>query len=299
MNKRKIISDYKSGLSVSKTAKKNGTTPWKARVVILEAGIMRDKNTLGVSRLFDVEKAKELARKGWTHTRIAVKFGTSHSMVSYHLRGLPNLRNAPKYAHDEHFFDEPNPVNSYWAGFISADGCVHRAPTWCMSFTLSVKDIDHLRKFKKAVGSDHPIGVGSKTNRHLRIYSKRWKEMLGKNFSIFPLKTGNEQIPDIQDDLVFHFLRGFFDGDGSVEEDGKYFNFSAGSEKFIHWIRELFQSHHSCKKERSLWRLQLSGSVGRRAIELLYRNSLPQTRLERKYTRCLKVLDRDLFRYVA
>ena len=56
-----------------------------------------------------------------------------------------------KYNVNDCFFETPNIVNCYYAGFIAADGCIRKykgkfVETYSLSFGLSIKDKDFLTK---------------------------------------------------------------------------------------------------------------------------------------------------------
>ena len=53
-----------------------------------------------------------------------------------------------KYEINHDFFDEYNNINSYWSGFIAADGYVDRK-SCRIGIKLSHKDVEHLIKLKK------------------------------------------------------------------------------------------------------------------------------------------------------
>jgi hypothetical protein len=136
---------------------------------------------------------------------------------------------------NENFFDDINTEEkAYWLGFIYADGCVsNRKTTDVFEIKLSEKDKAHLEKLKAVLNSEHSIGVhisscgynvGKKycsfsiVNQHL-VDSLVEKGVLYRKTRI--LKFPNEtQVPR---NLIKHFIRGYFDGDGSVyclEESG-------------------------------------------------------------------------------
>lgn len=61
--------------------------------------------------------------------------------------GTIKLHTTNKIKHNTEFFKEPNTLNSYWAGFIAADGCIqqykdNRQPT--LAINLKSSDINHL-----------------------------------------------------------------------------------------------------------------------------------------------------------
>ena len=55
---------------------------------------------------------------------------------------------------NETFFEKPSRVNSYWAGFIAADGCVYRNT---LKITLSKKDKAHLEALSSQLNEDYRV----------------------------------------------------------------------------------------------------------------------------------------------
>lgn len=164
-------------------------------------------------------------------TTVAKRYGITKQAIMYQLdkRGLPHVKgghrrlglNTTRFLTlDEH--------SAYWLGFIMADGYVLRTTKLYkrpnrLSINLSAKDKHHLEKFKDFIGTDSDIKVYSPQ----RIYAKYDMCRLDvnstvlcetlANFEIRENKTGNEKFPvSIPDRLIRHFIRGFFDGDGSV-----------------------------------------------------------------------------------
>ncbi len=125
------------------------------------------------------------------------------------------------YNLNENFFEIiDNEIKSYWLGFIAADGTVGTSDN-IIGIELHRKDLNHLYKLKSALNSNHKI-----YHRQNRIAS-RLQFCNGKikndliNHSITPAKSLTLKFPTtIPDDLIRHFIRGYFDGDGSVSLTG-------------------------------------------------------------------------------
>lgn len=119
---------------------------------------------------------------------------------------------------------------AYWLGFISADGWVsinHDTNSGCLGIELQASDIDHLRKCNKSLSGNYKIvnrqstySISTnpdKVNDHcmLRIYSISLVRDLMK-LGVVPNKTYGMDLPIIPDELMRHYIRGYFDGDGCV-----------------------------------------------------------------------------------
>lgn len=130
-----------------------------------------------------------------------------------------------KYNVDDNYFDNINTEEkAYWLGFLFADGCIHeRSGQNRISLVLAIKDKKHLEKFKKAISFEGPIIDYAKksgkflglVHSYLRITSQKLSDSLS-NLGCVPRKSLILKFPKINDDLKHHFIRGYFDGDGSV-----------------------------------------------------------------------------------
>ena len=107
---------------------------------------------------------------------------------------------------------------AYWLGFLYADGCVTQDHKTVI-LVLSIKDIKHVEKFKETTSSEYKIG-GNKENTYARtcIYSAKMAEYLIAKGCV-PAKTFILKFPTykiIPQNLIRHFIRGYFDGDGCI-----------------------------------------------------------------------------------
>lgn len=118
-----------------------------------------------------------------------------------------------KYALDEGFFSSiDTPEKAYWLGFISADGHVGNDG---ITIGLQKADDEHLHKFLYAVQSNSPVTYPANAAR-VNVYSQRMVEDLRK-MGFYRNKSQTQTMPDIPIHLHSHFIRGLFDGDGSLK----------------------------------------------------------------------------------
>lgn len=118
------------------------------------------------------------------------------------------------------FFSVDNELSYYWAGFLAADGCIHKNR---LQLAVGRGDAHHLLRFKEDIESKHKITI----TQHLARIGIRSLELcseLGRRFNIFPNKSGYYEPPSLLDEnLSRHFWRGLFDGDGWISvNSGKY-----------------------------------------------------------------------------
>ena len=135
---------------------------------------------------------------------------------------------------------------AYWLGFIYADGHL-QPPRFKRGATLSInlkaKDRDHLQKladiFGREIKEASYILCGKEYPYiRLNVYGKKVVQSIADK-GIPYKKTLNNNVTvlnHIPDYLKHHFIRGVFDGDGSIgdKKNGHGFQFSiGGAEKFI------------------------------------------------------------------
>lgn len=119
---------------------------------------------------------------------------------------------------DSYFETIDSEEKAYFLGFLMADGCVteRRNSQPAISLQLHSDDEYILHKLKEVTESGVNI-THQKSRNHSswRVHSIKMATDLAK-YGIIPRKTGHEFLPidEIPDNLIRHFIRGFFDGDG-------------------------------------------------------------------------------------
>ena len=155
-------------------------------------------------------------------------FGYSQSTIKKCLKNngvhIRDLRESHELFYDKEYFKTiDTPEKAYWLGFIYADGSVSKRNVF--SIKLSIKDINHLYKLKSDLKSQHIVGEYEMESEYghvkycmFSINSNEICEQL-KNLGVKCNKTKICNFPDeniLPREYVWDFIRGFFDGDGSV-----------------------------------------------------------------------------------
>jgi hypothetical protein len=172
---------------------------------------------------WEVESLKELHGTGRSLAEVSAQLGRSYDSVSIKAGklGLRFLRPDRRKV-DEAVFDKPGQAEAWLLGLLWADG------TWGgarHSIGLSSTDRDLLEKTVQILSSDYPIRShnprsvrgtkGTKMQYRLYVNSKvlcnRLTELAGGR-----LKTERIRIPSLSPELIPHFIRGYWDGDGGV-----------------------------------------------------------------------------------
>ena len=129
----------------------------------------------------------------------------------------------PKYPIDESFFKEQSHDMIYLLGFLAADGTVRKNGNE-IKLTLSATDVTFLEYWQKRLGG-RPIKTYETQEGHKNstwaFTSKKVKDILSE-YNIVPNKTFTFTFPSkIKKEFYKDFIRGYFDGDGSVSTAGK------------------------------------------------------------------------------
>lgn len=153
--------------------------------------------------------------------------------------GKLGLKKSP-YTCDYHYFENiDTEEKAYWLGFLTADGWINKNPKTNSGTTgieLQYSDLKHLKKFNKSISGNYQITDrwrpcslhGSDKKHHscvIRIFSTIMYDSL-VNLGFTNEKSYDCKIPDIKPELIRHFIRGYFDGDGRFCLTNKSFRIS-------------------------------------------------------------------------
>lgn len=121
-----------------------------------------------------------------------------------------------KHEIDETFFKNLNENSAYVLGWIASDGHIQFIPKKKYSIRLELKDLDILEKIRELMKSTHPIT--KREDRGTYVFVVNSKELVRQLFDLGLTtdKTFTLTMPNIPKNLNKDFIRGFFDGDGSV-----------------------------------------------------------------------------------
>lgn len=225
------------------------------------------------------------------------------------LRPRSSIRCRGKLSINVHYFDAiDTQEKAYWAGFVLAEGHIRKGQKRNiypnrLAIGLKTSDSYMLENFKKAIGSGHK--VASRLN-----YDKRTgKTYLGSSIQIYSVELcaaliklgiGQEKshtgfFPNIPKEFYASFIRGQYCGDGFCglnSADNLRINFIATEPiaKFmINHFKESFgsiqpQLHLLTKNNLNLKQFYYSNRYDvTKILDYLYKDSTPETRLDRKY----------------
>lgn len=166
------------------------------------------------------------------------------------------LKKSPYYC-NYNFFDKiDTEEKAYWLGFLTADGWISKNEknnSGVVGIELQYGDIDHLKKFNKSLNGNYKItdrwrkcrlSTNKQKANHqcvIRIFSLYMYNALVK-LGFTNNKSYDVDIPScIQHNLIRHYLRGVFDGDGCFSYTSKSFNISfiSASKNLMSSINEI------------------------------------------------------------
>jgi hypothetical protein len=134
-----------------------------------------------------------------------------------------------KYSVNENYFDKiNNEEKSYWLGFLYADGYVRLKDNKSGQLKLKLQrsDKNHIVLFNECLSSNYPIKneiskvkyknkVSVSEYSAVSIYNTKLVKDLIKH-GCLNNKTFKLEFPLLDDSLMRHFIRGYFDGDGCI-----------------------------------------------------------------------------------
>ena len=174
---------------------------------------------------------------------------------------------------------------AYWLGFLWADG-------YCKSgIDIELTDEDHIIKLKEFLKINNKIIQRNRNNSTTFRLNCNSKKLANDLVALgFDLKDNRINIPNIKDELLRHFIRGYFDGDGHIGYKDSFERADiSGRIEFIdnlkiilneYIIREELHSTHSK-------RIYTGVETGLKFLKYIYDNS--NIYLNRKYAIALLV----------
>ena len=151
------------------------------------------------------------------------------------LKIKPKRQNRNKFNID--FFEKiDTEEKAYMLGFISADGYIS-SNNRTLCFRISKKDIDIIEKFNKLIDFKNNIIYKENTIDINYCSIKMVKDL--EKYGIVRNKTKTVYLPELEDKLIKHFIRGYIDGDGCIGK--KQVSIIFGSEKMYRDMLKTFE----------------------------------------------------------
>lgn len=175
----------------------------------------------------DIEKAIELYKQYGNINKVSKILNCNSTTLQrrFHDYGV-NVKKSKYKGFDEEFFHNiDTEEKAYFFGLLMADGN-NFTKSYRIVLSLADYDVKIVEKFRDAINSNYPIRLNKSNtkdypNRHDRKYlqinskimSNRLEEIGCMNNKSLIIKFPKDIIPNT---LMHHFIRGVFDGDGSI-----------------------------------------------------------------------------------
>lgn len=330
---KEIIENFEQGVSLSKLSKKYKISPDTIMKYLETLGYERplanpelkwfEDNKQLVIDLYNEHKSLTVVAKiiKADRNKLVKKLKALGIEIDY------SSNNVKDY--DESFFEKINTdEKAYWFGFIYADGWViknhflnekgNQLKKYKLAIELSSKDEEHLEKFAKTIclnfekkmitnrervdNFNYDIVLLEEEKRrykmsYFEVNSKKIVEDL-MNLGCVPNKTLIKKFPtynEVPKELMGAFMRGYADGNGSVNKYDKNWLVSTGSEDFAKGFLNELNVQISEKitsiykiRNANCWTFKLgSGKTAVKVFDLMY-NEKTTVYLERKYLKFIK-----------
>lgn len=195
---------------------------------------------------------------------------------------------------DNYFENIDTPRKAYWLGMIYADGSIKKIKDELeetlaegsrrLTFGLNIDDEYMVKNLIDDLGSDHYVHH-YKTLAYFNISSvKMFNDLV--NHGIVPNKSYVYTFPlNVPNNLITHYVRGVFDGDGCVTGKEKQMQVQiTGNKPFCDWICKVIGKGHVTKysDKKTVFRWRMGGwKQVKWFYEYLYKDA--DMFLERKY----------------
>lgn len=178
----------------------------------------------------ELEYIKREYINGISSTKIGKALNVSHKVILKALRrmnvDINQSRSSRKYNVESDYFDIIDTQNkAYILGLLFADGnnCISKGN---IRIALQEDDVEILEKIRKEMhyekeltyidySNKNDFGYTYKNQYKIDIYSTHMCKSLEK-VGMIPNKSLILRFPDIDKSLYRHFIRGYYDGDGSI-----------------------------------------------------------------------------------
>ena len=211
--------------------------------------------------IFTKEQEKQIidiyTRQNLSTVKIGKYFNVSHKVIARILEEHNISRTGVgqrKYKLNEKYFDViDTPIKAYILGFLYADGCNYK-PKGTISMSLQEEDGYILDRIRREIGSERKLEFIDYSNKHDfgYTYKNQYRLLLFSNYmcnsleekGMFSSKSLILEFPNwLRKDLIPHFVRGYYDGDGSV---------CFGSSKQTNCILTITSTNNFCLKIKEI-----------------------------------------------
>lgn len=198
------------------------------------------------------------------------------------------------------YFKNINTQNkAYWLGYLYADGNIYKT-----LLSLNSKDKEIIQNFKNDIKKYNKITIIKRDNKiyyQLCISDINMIKNL-KHYDLIARKTFIIKFPKLKSNLIRHFIRGYFDGDGCISQYKYTYNknliygkvkFSSGSYKFIKQLQNMLYRKLNITRNKIFFHNNCYNIyyINGQDLKLIYKYFYLNARryLKRKYNRFTKI----------
>jgi hypothetical protein len=242
-----------------------------------------------------------------TYQQIGALINRSYSSIQSKIRYLPFQKKVKKHSANYNFFKTWSPEMAYVLGLIASDGNIcHSGRSHTLHLASDDKDV--IEKTKVLISYTGPIHEkkrdNGKTSYSLRICDKTIFNDL-KMLGITERKSLTFNPTQIKKQFTNHFIRGFFDGDGTVFSSKhpiytsqklgvRFYTASLPMAKYLYnVVKPLFKKYqgkivfHLAHQKTRYYSLSFSYNNSKLLFEYMYKNS-NGLYMQRKYNKFIE-----------
>lgn len=279
---------------------------------------MKSNKTLEVEKLvgqnIEIYLKNQYVEKKLSTIKIAENIRVNHATVINWLKkaGIQRRTNSESHLgelnhqyqkHNSVLYTSKNDFFKSWSndmawilGFICSDGNIENK----YAYSIVQKDPEPLEKIKTIIQYSGPLTRSGNCMR-LRIGNFEHVSDLNK-IGITACKSLILKMPKIPKEYLWHFIRGYFDGDGSIyttksfSKNKCYIHWRIsfiGSYDFISSLNEIISEEICCKIRKpydngNVCTIVYEGKNAIKILEKMYEHSCERNRLNRKYLKYLE-----------
>lgn len=235
IEQQQIITDYQNGIDIDLIIKNNDTDEHYIRLILKENQIDRKYNTFTSeleNRVIFLYQMNQL-QKDIMYALLITGTGIRKILNRHNIPRMPYTVRNRKISRNSHYFDQiDTPNKAYTLGMIFADGNNYCVPGKnALTIVLQEEDKDVLERIRQEIEYDAPLHFGNMKKKKA-VYHNTYRLVICDEYMCNQLlklgvvnnKSLKIKFPNyISEDLLPHFIRGYFDGDGSVYYDDKRF----------------------------------------------------------------------------
>lgn len=227
--------DYTNGMSQKQIANKYNIAPESIKKYFKIFNIDVDWNSYHIKltkkELEKYKQARQLYINGMSmklaRETVGIPFSKAQGFKNYLSRTglkIKSLSEVASFVQNHNFFSNiDSELKAYLLGFFAADGHIEKRKdydSYTLRISASIKDAHILMLFNNVItNGKSAISINKHNMASIAITSKQiGEDLLSLGFDNNKTKSW-KNLPNISENLFRHFIRGYFDGDGSIMLD--------------------------------------------------------------------------------